>query len=112
MKQGELSFEENGQYFKFINSFGPKDGTWWQYAKVIKDNGDGDTCQVFEFERTSRENHFKAGLATPFMGSIDTNSYTYYCDLYETCTKEEFEKELELFMEEFNRWVKSIRFSP
>lgn len=99
-------------YFKYKNSFDLKHGTWWLYAKIIKDNGDGETCQVFEFERTSREHHFKAGMATPFMGGIDTNKYTYYQDLYEPCTKEEFEKELEIFLEDFNNWMKFIRCSP
>jgi hypothetical protein len=99
-------------YFKYKNSFGPNTGTWWHYAKVIRDNGDGETCQVFSFERTSREHHYIAGITTPFIGSIDTNKYSYYCELYDPCTKEEFEKELELFMEDFNNWMSFIRCSP
>jgi hypothetical protein len=93
-------------YFKYKNSFDPDHATWWLYAKIIKHNGDKETCQVFQFERTSRENHFVAGMETPFYGSIDTNRYKYYSDLYEECSREEFEKELELFMEDFNKFIR------
>lgn len=99
-------------YYKYKNSYDSKKGTWWLYVKIIKHNGDGITCQVFKFERTSRDNHFCAGLDEPFLGSIDTNYYTYYQDLYEEITKEEFEEALKLFLEDFNNWMEFIRCSP
>lgn len=46
------------------------------------------------------------------MGNIDTNKYHYYCDLYEPCTKEEFERELQIFLDDFIRWMQFIRCSP
>lgn len=95
------------QYFKFKNNFGEGE-PWWLYAKIIKDNGDGETCQVFEFETTSRENHFVGGHAKPFAGSIDTNKYSYYCDYYEECTQEEFETGLKKFMEDLNNYVATV----
>ena len=98
-------------YFKYKNSYSPENGVWWLYAKIVKHN-DSETCQVFEFQRTSRENQFIAGLATPFAGSIDTNRYTYYQDLYDEISKEEFEEALKLFMIDFNNYIDFIRCSP
>ena len=95
------------RFFKYKNSYGD-DETWWLYAKIIEDNGDGETCQVFEFETTTRDNHFVGGMAKPFGGSIDTNKYSYYCDYYGECTEEEFNAALKIFMQNLNKYVDTL----
>lgn len=99
-------------YYKCKNNYGTPGPEWWIYYKIIGHNGDGETCRVFMFQRTSREHHFEAGMDSDFMGNIDTNKYHYYCDLYEPCTKEEFERELQIFLDDFIRWMQFIRCSP
>lgn len=100
------------EYFKFKNSYDPKHGEWWLYSRIIRHNNDDSTCQVFQFQKTSREEHYVVGMDTMFKGSIDSNRYEYYEDLHEPCTKEEFERELKLFMEDLNNYVESINYSP
>lgn len=100
-----MKTEAKNIYFKFKNSYGPDSETWWLYSKIIKENGDSDTCQVFQFEITSRDDHFKAGLNKGIAGLTDTNSYQYFEDLGEPCTQEEFNRELGNFLNHFNNWV-------
>ncbi len=107
-----MPYKPEHLYYKYDNSFEPKYGRLWLYRKIIHHNGDGETCQVFEFERTSRDHYFKAGLAVPFIENIVTNRYRYYMDLGEPCTKEEFEHALAEFVENFNSYMKFIRCSP
>lgn len=105
-----MSDTKEALYFKYLNSYGDGD-KWWLYLKIIKDNGDGDTCQVFKFEKTTRDSHFSSGIDFPFVGNFDTNKYSYYENVlgYEKCTKEEFERELDVFMEQFNKWIGSVK---
>jgi len=99
-------------YFKAKNSYHPRNGVWWAYAKIIKhEYFDEETCQAFTFQKTSREHHFEVGNDF-FKGFLDTNSYTYYCDMGEQITREEYERELKLFMEDLNNYISFINGSP
>ena len=103
-------------YFKYLNNYGYPLGEWWVYSKVIFDNKDRTTCQVFRFQKTSRQNNpqYNIGLEMPFFGDLDTNKYAYYEDLCQgsECTKEEFELELKKFMSDLNSYVDFLNYSP
>lgn len=92
-------------YFKAPNAYG--ENKFWSYAKVIKHEFFGEeTCQTFSFTKTSRDHHFEIGDEFfKGFGFLDTNKYNYYCDLGEMITKEEFEKELKIFIEKLNKHV-------
>lgn len=94
-------------YYKKSESWRYSVGETTMYAKVIKHEFFGEeTCQTISFWLPDKEHHFIVGDEYfQGVGFLDTNKYSYYCDLGEEITKEEYVEALKEFMLKLNEYV-------
>lgn len=100
------------EYYKVKNEGGTRSpiGAYWAYAKIVKHEFFGEeTCQTFSFQAPNPKHHFRIGDEFfQGFGFLDTDKYSYYCDLGEPITKEEFDRELKIFMQKLNDFVNTV----
>lgn len=97
------------EYYKLEDRGGTRfsSGTYWSYAKVVYHEFFGEeTCQTFSFKTPHPDHHFIIGddFFQGF-GFLETDKYSYYCDLGKPITKKEFNDALKEFMKKLNDYT-------